>query len=71
MTKVSYYTEEGLKKLRDELNQLKDIERPKASQAIADAREADVNVPPPITSLLPIMSALELIFPLDVTADSI
>ena len=39
MSKVSYYTEEGLKKLRDELNQLKDIERPKASQAIADARD--------------------------------
>ena len=39
MSKVSYYTEEGLKKLRRELNQLKDIERPKASQAIADARD--------------------------------
>ena len=39
MSNVSYYTEEGLKKLRDELNQLKDIERPKASQAIADARD--------------------------------
>ena len=39
MSKVSYYTEEGLKKLREELNQLKDIERPKASQAIADARD--------------------------------
>jgi transcription elongation factor GreA len=39
MTKVSYYTEEGLKKLRNELNQLKDIERPKASQAIAEARD--------------------------------
>jgi transcription elongation factor GreA len=39
MTKVSYYTEEGLKKLRQELNQLKDIERPKASQAIAEARD--------------------------------
>ena len=39
MSKVSYYTEEGLKKLRDELNKLKDIERPKASQAIAEARE--------------------------------
>ena len=39
MSKVSYYTEEGLKKLRDELNQLKDIEWPKASQAIADARD--------------------------------
>jgi transcription elongation factor GreA len=39
MSKVSYYTEEGLKKLRDELNYLKDVERPKASQAIADARD--------------------------------
>jgi len=39
MSKVSYYTEEGLKKLRQELNQLKDVERPKASQAIAEARE--------------------------------
>ncbi len=39
MSKVSYYTEDGLKKLREELNQLKDIERPKASQAIAEARD--------------------------------
>ena len=39
MSKVSYYTEEGLKKLRDELNKLKDIERTKASQAIAEARD--------------------------------
>ncbi len=39
MSKVSYYTEEGLKKLRDELDQLRDVERPKASQAIADARD--------------------------------
>ena len=39
MSKVSYYTAEGLKKLRDELNHLKDIERPKASQAIAEARD--------------------------------
>lgn len=39
MSKVSYYTEEGFKKLRDELKQLKDIERPKASQAIAEARD--------------------------------
>ena len=39
MSKVSYYTEEGLKKLRDELNQLKDVERPAASQAIAEARD--------------------------------
>ncbi|WP_062056824.1 transcription elongation factor GreA [Aquimarina longa] len=39
MSKVSYYTAEGLKNLRDELGQLKDIERPKASQAIAEARD--------------------------------
>jgi transcription elongation factor GreA len=39
MSKVSYYSPEGLKKLRDELNKLRDIERPKASQAIAEARD--------------------------------
>ncbi|MEO1011012.1 MAG: transcription elongation factor GreA [Bacteroidota bacterium] len=39
MSNVSYYTPEGLKKLREELNHLKDIERPKASQAIAEARD--------------------------------
>lgn len=39
MSNLSYYTAEGLKKLRDELNYLKDIERPKASQAIAEARD--------------------------------
>lgn len=39
MSKVSYYTAEGLKKLRDELNHLKDVMRPKASQDIADARD--------------------------------
>lgn len=39
MSNVSYYTAEGLKKLRDELSHLKDIERPRASQAIADARD--------------------------------
>ena len=39
MSKVAYYTKEGLQKLRDELNQLKDIERPKASAAIAEARD--------------------------------
>lgn len=39
MGKVSYYTPEGLQKLRDELNYLKDVERPKASEAIADARD--------------------------------
>ncbi|MBC8766487.1 transcription elongation factor GreA [Arenibacter sp. BSSL-BM3] len=39
MSKVSYYTAEGLKKLREELNYLKDVERPKASQAIGEARD--------------------------------
>ncbi len=39
MSKVSYYTPEGLKKLRNELSQLKDIERVKASKAIAEARD--------------------------------
>ena len=39
MSNVSYYTAEGLKKLRDEIDQLKSVERPKASQAIADARD--------------------------------
>lgn len=39
MSNISYYTEEGLKKLRNELRQLKDIERPNASKAIAEARD--------------------------------
>ncbi|MEP3209029.1 MAG: transcription elongation factor GreA [Maribacter sp.] len=39
MSNVSYYTAEGLKKLKDELNHLRDVERPKASQAIAEARD--------------------------------
>jgi transcription elongation factor GreA len=39
MSKVSYYTAVGLKKLREELHQLKDVDRVKASQAIAEARD--------------------------------
>ena len=39
MSNVSYYTKEGLKKLKDELSYLKDIERPKASNAIGEARD--------------------------------
>ncbi|MFX0556357.1 transcription elongation factor GreA [Maribacter sp. CXY002] len=39
MSNISYYTAEGLKKLKDELNYLRDVERPKASQAIAEARD--------------------------------
>lgn len=39
MSKYTYYTEEGLKKLKDELEQLKMVERPRISQQIADARD--------------------------------
>lgn len=39
MGKVSYYTEKGLKELRQKLDHLKDVERPRASQAIAEARD--------------------------------
>ena len=39
MSNVSYYTVEGLKKLRVELQKLKDVERVKASRAIAEARD--------------------------------
>lgn len=39
MSNVSYYTAEGLKNLKEELNQLRDVERPKASQDIAEARD--------------------------------
>ena len=37
--KVAYYTEEGLRALKAELDQLRDVERPRASQAIAEARD--------------------------------
>ncbi|WP_136667654.1 transcription elongation factor GreA [Flavobacterium sp. H122] len=39
MSTVSYYTAEGLKKLKEELEYLKSVERPKASEAIAEARD--------------------------------
>lgn len=39
MSEVSYYTQEGLKKLKDELDYLKSVMRPKASQDIAEARD--------------------------------
>ena len=39
MSNVSYYTPEGLKKLKDELAQLENVERPRVSQEIADARD--------------------------------
>jgi transcription elongation factor GreA len=39
MSNISYYTPEGLKKLQEELNQLKNVERPSISKQIAEARE--------------------------------
>lgn len=39
MTKVSYITEEGLQKLKDELDQLVNVERPAISKLIAEARD--------------------------------
>ena len=39
MSDIQYFTEEGLQKLKDELDQLKSIERPKVIQQIAEARD--------------------------------
>jgi len=39
MSKISYYTDKGLKDLRKKLDHLKDIERPLASKAIGEARD--------------------------------
>lgn len=39
MSNISYYTEEGLKKLKEELFQLEHVERQRISQAIAEARD--------------------------------
>ena len=39
MSNVSYYTEKGLKKLKKKLDHLKDVQRPLASNAIAEARD--------------------------------
>jgi len=36
---LQYYTEEGLKKLQEELSQLRNVERPRISQQIAEARD--------------------------------
>ena len=41
MSTVSYYTEDGLKKLKDELEHLKFVERPNIYQQIADARDKE------------------------------
>jgi transcription elongation factor GreA len=39
MGKVTYYTKQGLEDLKKELEQKKNVERPKISQQIAEARE--------------------------------
>ncbi len=39
MASITYLTEEGLKKLKEELNHLEGIERPKISRQIAEARD--------------------------------
>ena len=39
MSDVAYYSAEGLKKLRDELEQLEHVERPRVTQEISDARD--------------------------------
>lgn len=39
MSQINYYTEEGFKKLTEELDQLKSVERAKISAQIAEARD--------------------------------
>ncbi|MDP4637010.1 MAG: transcription elongation factor GreA [Crocinitomicaceae bacterium] len=39
MSQLNYYTPEGLKKLKDELHQLKTVQRPSISEQIAEARD--------------------------------
>ena len=39
MSQINYYTEEGLKKLKDELHDMKTIQRPAISNQIAEARD--------------------------------
>jgi transcription elongation factor GreA len=39
MSDVSYYSPEGLKKLKEELEHLEHVERPRVTQEIADARD--------------------------------
>ena len=39
MSEVIYVTEEGLQKLKEELDQLRNVERPSISRQIADARD--------------------------------
>lgn len=39
MSNISYYTEEGLQKLKDELEDMKSVQRPRISAQIAEARD--------------------------------
>lgn len=39
MSKIQYYTEEGFKQLKEEVEHLKSVERPKISGQIAEARD--------------------------------
>ena len=39
MSNITYLTEEGLKKLQEELAHLKNVERPNISRQIAEARD--------------------------------
>jgi transcription elongation factor GreA len=39
MSKISYYTEEGLQRLKDELRELEMVQRPLISKQIAEARD--------------------------------
>jgi transcription elongation factor GreA len=39
MSQITYYTEEGLKKLKDELHAMKTVQRPSISDQIAEARD--------------------------------
>jgi len=39
MSQISYYSEQGLKDLKDELHQLKSVERPRVTGQIAEARD--------------------------------
>lgn len=39
MSDIRYYTEEGLQKLKDELNEMKSVQRPSISQQIGEARD--------------------------------
>ncbi len=39
MSQITYYTEEGLKKLKDELHEMKTVLRPQISDQIAEARD--------------------------------